>query len=61
MTYIKIDDDCADEIVRLNLIETYDLADDYDDDGIKDALFKVIDYYSNPDQFNEFKVKRNIA
>jgi hypothetical protein len=60
MTYIKIDDDCADEIVRLNLIETYDAAAAADDE-IKDALFKVIDYYSNPDQFKEFKAQRNIA
>ena len=60
MTYIKIDDDCADEITRLNLIETYDVADDYDV-GIKDALIAVIDYYSNRDQFNEFKAQRNIV
>lgn len=60
MTYIKIDDDCADEITRLNLIETYDATDDYDDDGIKAALIAVIDYYSNRDEFNEFKAQRNI-
>ena len=60
MTYIKIDDDYADEIARLNLIETYDAAD-LDDFAIRDALVLIIDYYSNELQFNEFKAQRNIT
>ena len=58
MTYIKIDDECADNVTRASLIEAYDAAVD---DEIREALFKVIDYYSSRDQFKLFKLQRLIG
>ncbi len=50
---IDIDLDQFDELVRRNLIDSY-YASDEDKPEIRNALIKVIDYYSNREQFEEF-------
>lgn len=52
---IDVDSDQCDELVRNILIDSYKVADDWGDDEIKDALIKVIDYFSNREQFEKFK------
>jgi hypothetical protein len=45
--FLKLDPDQVESIVRNDLIEMYKLTDDLE---VKQALYKVIDYYSTRDQ-----------
>ena len=49
---LELNDDQISEIVRADLIESYDAAQG--DIEICEALQKVIEYYSTPVQFQEF-------
>lgn len=52
---IDFDADQVSEIVRQDLIDYYYIAAEMeDDDELNDAFIKVIDYYSNREQFQEF-------
>ena len=42
------------ELVRIDLINSYSIAEDWE---TRDALRKVIEYYSNPSQYKEFGEK----
>lgn len=56
---IDIDLDQFDALVRRNLIESY-YASDEGNPEIRNALIKVIDYYSNREQFEEFKIEAEL-
>lgn len=52
---IDFDADQVSEIVRQDLIDYYYIAAEMeDDDELNNAFIKVIDYYSNREQFQEF-------
>lgn len=59
---VTLTHDCLTHIVRSELIESYRTCDYHDDEysaKIKKHLRQVIKYYSDPDQWREFKVQHD--